>query len=466
MVGSPYHEERGRYQGGGPLCISAFGVLSDVNCLLGFVLQSLLPFPLPVPTASPEQTSSGFPPVASVSLRASGFRVLFSPMTTTQLCTPGKASSLDKSFPTIRDFVSTATHTNGWSILEDSVPGGVATVFIDFTFRLKVAGKCKPISVRRLREDWPDWAGKQWIKRVVHDVLNLFLTMSELAKPLKADRNISDHPSLDCLTKRQNQFVGTTCLLRKRKKEGLPTRARKRARLVSEQLEACCFVLWVDNVKQLRYLRQPSMERHAGWDATAMAVLPGIVLPRQVHGHQFEPTDLPIAALREAKALFRCYTPFTDMILETWKRDYAFRELRAPLDIVRQARGGFQWHPYDLMGSNISSTPGLAQVPEAVALVRTDSLQECVPILADMDVYYSILRLMYWKPTSQIDLRNCLGPFPLLFGIWHCYKHAIELIFRRFRPSSSCTSVRRVSSTKCLTAWLVSPRDDFAPRKP
>ena len=122
------------------------------------------------------------------------------------------------------------------------------------------------------------------------------------------------------------------------------------------------------------------------------------------------------------------------LILEISNRDYAFGELRASLDIVRQARGGFQWQPYDRMGSNISSTPGVAQVLEAVALVRTDSLQECVPILADMDVYYRILHLMYWKPTSQIGLRNCLGPFPLLFGIWHCYKHAIELLFRRFRP--------------------------------
>ena len=149
---------------------------------------------------------------------------------------------------------------------------------------------------------------------------------------------------------------------------------------------------------------------------------------------QLEPTDLPIAALREAKALFRCYTPFPYLILETWNPDYAFGELREPLDIVRQARGGFQWQPYDVMVSNICSTPGLEQVLEAVALVQTDSLQECVPILADMDVYYRMLRLMYWKPTSQIGLRNCLGPFPLLLGIWHSYKHAIELLFRRFRP--------------------------------
>ena len=221
----------------------------------------------------------------------------------------------------------------------------MATDFVDVAFRLRVAGKCKPISVRRLREEWPDRAGKQWIKRVVHDVLNLFFAMFKSAKPLKADQNISDHPSLDCLTKQQTQLVGTTCLLRKRKKDGLPTRARKRGRLVSEQLEASCFVLWVDKLKQLRYLRQPSMERHAGWDATATALLPGIVLPRQVRRHQLEPPPLPIAALREAKALFRCYTPFTDLVLETWNRDYAFGELRAPLDIVRQARGGFQWQP-------------------------------------------------------------------------------------------------------------------------
>ena len=355
-------------------------------------------------------------------------------MTTTQLCTPGKASRLDKSCPAIRNFVSTATVIDGWSILEDCVRGGVATDFVDFAFLLRVAGKCKLISVRRLQEEWPDRAGKQWIKRLVHDVFNLFLAMSQLAKPLKPDQNISDHPSLDCFTKRQTQLVGTTCLSRKPKKEGLPTRAGKRARLVSERLQASCFVLRVDNFKQLCYLRQPSMVRHAGWDATAMADLRGIVLPRQVQGHQLETSDLPIAAFREAKSLFRCYTPFTDLILESWNQDYAFGELPAPLDIVRRARGGSQWQPYDLMGSNISSTPGLAQVLEAVALVRTDSLQDCVPILADMDAYYRILRMMYWKPTPQIGFRNCLGPFPLLFGIWHCYKHVIELLFQRFCP--------------------------------
>ena len=174
-------------------------------------------------------------------------------------------------------------------------------------------------------------------------MFNLFFAMSKLATPLKAHCNISDHPSWDCLTKRQTQLVGTTCLFRKRTKEGPPIRARKRAMLVSEQTKASCFVLWVDNFQHLRYLRQPSMERRAGWDATAMAVLPGNVLPRQVRGHQLEPTDLPIAALREAKTLFRCYTPFTNLILETWNGDYAFGELQAPLDIVRQARGGFQW---------------------------------------------------------------------------------------------------------------------------
>ena len=113
-------------------------------------------------------------------------------MTTTQLCTPGKPSSLDKSYPAMKDIASTATHTDGWSILHDSVRGGVATDFVDFSFRLSVAGKCKPISLRRLREEWPDRDKKQWIKRVVHDVFNLFFAMSNLAKPLKADRNISN----------------------------------------------------------------------------------------------------------------------------------------------------------------------------------------------------------------------------------------------------------------------------------
>ena len=95
--------------------------------------------------------------------------------------------------------------------------------------------------------------------------------------------------------------------------------------------------------KQMRYLRQTSKERHAGWDAIAMAVLLGIVLPRQVRGHQPERTDLPIAALRQGKAPLRCYTPCTDLILEISNRDFALGDLQAPLDIVGQATGGFQW---------------------------------------------------------------------------------------------------------------------------
>ena len=82
------------------------------------MLQTVLPFPLPVPKASPEQTSSGFPPVAIVSFRDSGFGVLFSPMTTTQLCTPGKASSLDKSFPV---FLRTSFEV-GWLLILLTLP--------------------------------------------------------------------------------------------------------------------------------------------------------------------------------------------------------------------------------------------------------------------------------------------------------------------------------------------------------
>ena len=69
------------------------------------------------------------------------------------------------------------------------------------------------------------------------------------------------------------------------------------------------------------------------------------------------------------------------------------------------------------MGFNIKCTPGLVQVLEAVAAPRTESLRKCVPILSDMDVYYSVLRLTYWKATSQIGLSTCLGPYPMLLGI-------------------------------------------------
>ena len=182
------------------------------------------------------------------------FRVLFSPLATTQLYTysSGKATSLDNSFPAIKDFLSTSTHTDGWSILDGSVRGGLAADFADVAFRVRVTGKCRPISLKQFLEEWPGRDTKQWIRWVVHDIFGLFFDVSKLEKPLKAERNVCHQPTLDSLAEMQSKLVGTTYLLKNQKKEGLSTRARKRVRHVSEQLQASCLVLWVDNFKELR----------------------------------------------------------------------------------------------------------------------------------------------------------------------------------------------------------------------
>ena len=55
-------------------------------------------------------------------------------------------------------------------------------------------------------------------------------------------------------------------------------------------------------------------------------------------------------------------------------------------------------------------------------------------ILMDLNIYYRLLQATYWRPCADLPMRTLMRPLPLLFGIWHAYKHVVVSCHRRCRP--------------------------------
>ena len=55
-----------------------------------------------------------------------------------------------------------------------------------------------------------------------------------------------------------------------------------------------------------------------------------------------------------------------------------------------------------------------------------------LPLLVDENIHYRIMRLMYSPGTNHVDLCEHVRQVPVLFGVWHAYKHTVTLVYRAF----------------------------------
>ena len=55
-------------------------------------------------------------------------------------------------------------------------------------------------------------------------------------------------------------------------------------------------------------------------------------------------------------------------------------------------------------------------------------------MLADENIHYRVLKLLYGDQMAQWDVPSKLRYIPLVHGIWHAYKYAVTVVFRKFMP--------------------------------
>ena len=57
-----------------------------------------------------------------------------------------------------------------------------------------------------------------------------------------------------------------------------------------------------------------------------------------------------------------------------------------------------------------------------------------LPLLVDENIHYRVARLLYGRHYCHWDVRQLLSQVPILYGVWHPYKHTPWVVHRTFFP--------------------------------
>ena len=163
----------------------------------------------------------------------------------------------------------------------------------------------------------------------------------------------------------------------------------------------------------------------------ATAACPGVHLPSSVPWP--EPSNLPRLAAAAARELASCLARFTTEVEQLVPGRHPYRSLRVPLHVVREVQTGVTWLPQSLGEYDIGETGGMMTAIQASLCRLRSANQPMSPILGSLDIYYRLLGVAYTRPCANLTIRTVMRPLPLLFGIWHAYKHVVVSCHSRLR---------------------------------
>jgi hypothetical protein len=222
----------------------------------------------------------------------------------------------------------------------------------------------------------------------------------------------------------------------------LHTRAGEAADTLLTLLESEQVVLWVDNWYCQRYGVNPEFPCRS-MDVTAMAMLvlsstatatpAGRTRSRMLPAFPGQrPLSTVIGYVGEMATslsavcddLLRAVQGIAAVAIQpSW--------IRVPLDLSRHRGRSLQWRSLTLSEHRVSANTELLNVLTDVCGLQQRA-GRVLPLLIDEKVFYAVCRLLYSKVHASVDCALWLRHVPLLFGVWHAYKHTLTLVYRRF----------------------------------
>ena len=241
-------------------------------------------------------------------------------------------------------------------------------------------------------------------------------------------------------------------------------------------------ILWLDNLYWQRYGTTPG-EENLSQNVSAMAVLvlddvsTLQVATRSVRFPTFPGhlgvTDVVNRMNEVVSQLRTADTQLRAAVVSLNALRIERHQLRVPLDLQRPQRQRMQWRPWNLAQQQVSSNPDLLSLLLDVCDVQKHS-RHVLPLLVDENIHYRILRLMYSSSLRRWDVAHVLRKVPVVFGVWHAYKHTLLVVHRAFFPvlaqlentgalvaGGRVCAKRRVLFLEKLFAVLVLLRDDL-----
>jgi hypothetical protein len=209
----------------------------------------------------------------------------------------------------------------------------------------------------------------------------------------------------------------------------LHDQATDRFRVLWDSLSGRHCVVWVDNLFRRRFVSNPDVA-HQSRSMSVVAVLhvprlpmcPPLPTVDYLHRQRSVVSrDLVVASRQLLSAV-------TDIA----ESDVPRSEVRVPLDVHRGQVRSLQWMPFMLTTLSVGKQDELVGLLE---FLRQDLLTQCrspMPVLVDLNLHYRHLKMSYGGWYRRWNYHAHFRYMPVLFGVWHSYKHCCEVVFRRF----------------------------------
>ena len=200
-------------------------------------------------------------------------------------------------------------------------------------------------------------------------------------------------------------------------------------------LASCC-VLWIDNWYRAQYTTHPD-ESDRSQNCTAMAVLQLKHRPTYWAGHPAI-EDLAARITTAARAVQQLERRITQTLRDMGYADgcipYA-GNVRAPLDVRRDTTAVHApvCRPFALSKEKVRGGVGLLNLLQ-FAKDTAQQTNTVLPLLADENIHYKILKLLYGTKNQRWNMRAYLRHIPIVYGVWHAYQFVVTQTSRVFWP--------------------------------
>ena len=349
--------------------------------------------------------------------------------------------------PQLRHYLRTAVPADGADIMKDAFiscePG--AMEIISFCLQLRgnprtrrsvtaVGTECRRLHRNRAATP-PDW-----YQFLVNHVMGMFRQWRTYAYPHGG--RLDDSTLTHSLSRRDRRALGYSGTVQ----VTLPT-LQSQATAASQQLftdmGGQSVVVWFDNWYCERYgtsFSQPVLST----DLTAVAVLlltssddtaasrtrrqtaPPYAGPVGLHHMAMRIATVDTDVQDAAVALLTAVHNLTQLEMDG-------SEVRVPLDVSRPSRTALQWRPMSLAEHRVSSNVELLHFLDDIRALRS-TVNGPMPLLVDEKIYYTVSRMLHSRVFVGYDVAGWLKDMPLLYGVWHPYKYALTVVYRRFFP--------------------------------
>ena len=329
----------------------------------------------------------------------------------------------------VREFLASRSWEDGRQIIEDACEGGTSRRFVEFvlairitkhrrqTFAQVVANRhCRPVP--------------RWLSVLQREVFNIWRVLHLRAAPL------AFRPAVDItVSQRERKLLARFGIVPPR----IPTLQESgvaAATALWNAISNASVGIWMDIFFRKRFLQNPDGPP-GHLDYSDVAVLHTILLPRfprhlTLRRIVFRLPGVMRCIRTSINSLRNTIAAVTDCTLHS-------HFIRAPLDIARGIVQRQIWQPMLLDECRTSTNTELLQLIEMVHRIQIHTGCD-LPLLVDMKIPASLLCFIYGSKLRILDYCSHLERIPLLYGIWHPYKHCVHITLRRFFPVINSSS--------------------------